>query len=112
MQEEEQNKWELDSLTTRQGRYRAPVRANFSPKHAFGRLLTFTHWRHRKSPPVAIFRPVKPVVTCRESQFSNFGPLTGPMARKNGELPTYTQQVNKVVVFTLNQQSHAGIVTT
>jgi hypothetical protein len=34
------------------------------------------------------------------------------MARKNGEIPTYTQQINKVVVFTLSQQSNAGFITT
>jgi len=112
MQAEERNKWELDSLTTRQGRYPAPVRANFPANHAFRSLLTNSHRRHRRTPPVAIFRPVKPVATCRESQFSDFIPFTGPMARKNGQIPTYTQQINNVVVFTLSQQNHAGIVTT
>lgn len=112
MQEEERNKRGLDSLTTRQGRYPAPVRANFPANHAFMRLLTYPHWGHRKDPPVAIFIPVKPVVTCRDSQFSDFAPFTGPLARKNGEIPTYTQQSNKVAVFTLSQQNHAGIVTT
>ena len=90
MQEEERNKWELDSLTTRQGRYPAPVRANFPANHAFRRLLTYPHWRHRKTPPVAFFGPVKPVLTCRESQFSDFAPFTSPMSRKNGGIPTYT----------------------
>jgi hypothetical protein len=90
MHEEERNKWELDSLTTRQGRYPAPVRANFPANVSFSRLLTYSHWRYRKTPPVAIVIPVKPVVTCRESQFSDFAPFTSPMSRKNGEIPTYT----------------------
>jgi hypothetical protein len=112
MQEEERNKWELDSLTTRRGRYLAPVRANFPANHAFRRLLTYPHWRHRKFTPGAAFERFLRPVTCRESQFSDFAPLTGPMTRKNGELPTYTQQINKVVVFTLSQQSNSGFVTT
>ena len=112
MLEEERIKWELDSLTTRQGRYPAPVRANFAANHAFRRLLSYPHRKHRKFISDAVFERYSHRVTCRESQFSDFVPLTGPMARKNGEIPTYTQQVNKVVVFTLNQQSHAGIVTT
>ena len=69
---------------------RAPGRANFPANYSLRRLLTNTHWRYRKSPPVAIVIPVKPVVTCRESQFSDFTPFTGPMSRKNGEIPTYT----------------------
>jgi hypothetical protein len=90
MREEERNKWELDSLTTRQGRYPAPVRANFPANYSFRHLLTYLHCRHRKTPPVAISVPVKPVGTCRDSQFSDYAPFTGPMTHKNGEIPTYT----------------------
>jgi hypothetical protein len=112
MQEEERNKWELDSLTTRQGRYPAPVRANFPVNHAFRHLLSYPHWRYREFTLDATFEQFSRPVTCRESQFSDFAPLTGPMTRKNGEIPTYTQQVNKVVVFTSSQRSHAGFATT
>lgn len=98
MQEEERNKWELDSLTTRQGRYLAPVRANFPAKHAIRPLLPYPHWMLRKFTPDAIFERFSRPVTCRESQFSDFAPFTGPLARKNSEIPTYTQQINKVVV--------------
>jgi hypothetical protein len=65
---------------------RAPVHANFPANYNFRRL----HWRYRKIPSVAIVIPVKPVVTCRESQFSDFAPFTGPMTHKNSEIPTYT----------------------
>jgi hypothetical protein len=98
MQEEERNKWEPDSLTTRQGRYLAPVRANFSAKHAIRPLLPYPHWMLRKFISDALFGRYSHRVTCRESQFSDFAPLSGPMARKNGEIPTYTQLINKVVV--------------
>jgi hypothetical protein len=115
MLEEDRIKWELYSLTTRRGRYPAPVRANFAADHAFRRafrrLLPYPHRKHRKFISDAVFERYSNRVMCRESQFSDFVPLTGPMARKNGEIPTYTQQVNKAVGFTLNQQSHAGIVT-
>jgi len=69
---------------------RAPVRANFPANYSLRRLLTYPHWRYRKIPPVAIVIPVKPDVTCRDSQFSDFAPFTGPMTHKNGEIPTYT----------------------
>jgi hypothetical protein len=87
---------------------RAPVRTNFPVNYSFRRLLTYPRWRYRKIPPVAIVIPVKPVVTCRESQFSDFAPSTGPIAHKNGEIPTYTQYKP---VAALNQQSPAGTVT-
>ena len=64
MQEEEPNKWELDSLTTRPGRFLAPLRANLPAdlafRRAFSRLSAYPHCRHRYAPPVAIFRPVRP----------------------------------------------------
>jgi hypothetical protein len=41
MREEERNKWEPDSLTTRQGCYPAPVRANFPANYSFRHLLTY-----------------------------------------------------------------------
>ena len=88
---------------------RAPGRANFPANYSLRRLLTYPHWKYRKAPSVAIFRPVKPVATCRESQFSDFAPLTGPMTHKNSEIPTYTQSINKVVVFTLSQQIKLGL---
>ena len=133
MQEEELLKWEIGTLTTRRGSYRAlsrpetpsnqsfpyllksiskdplraskacifdpsrtsvtyrvPMRANFPANNSFRRLLTYPHWRYRKIPPVAIVIPVKPVVTCHESQFSHLRPLEGRLSRKNGEIPTYT----------------------
>ena len=91
MQEEERNKWELDSLTTRQGCYPVPVRANFPTNHAFWRLLTYPHGRHRKFTPDGVFGRLSRPITCHGSQFFDFAPFAGLMTPKNGEIPTYTQ---------------------
>ena len=112
MLEEERNRWELDSLTTRQGRYPTTAGAIFPAKHPFGQLLSHPRRMHQKRPSVAIFRPVKPGVTCRKSQFPIFALPSASIAHKNGEIPTYTQPVYKEAGFTLSQHNHAGIVTT
>jgi hypothetical protein len=111
MQEEERNKWELDSLTTRQGRYPAPVRANFPAKHAFRHLLTYPQCKHRETPSVGISRPVKPVVTCRDSQFSDFGRL---QARWPVKMVKYQPILNKSTkwLFYLEPAEQRGFITT
>jgi len=90
MQEEELRQWEIDTLTTRPGSYRALARLETLLNHLFLYPLTLISETPLQAVKKCALGASRAPVTCHESQFSHLRPLKGHLSRKNGEISTYT----------------------